>query len=107
MMMTRPVSVRPFRRRIFPPLVGASIPPLPRLRCPWLPLHRADQDLVLEHQRDGDEDEVEDEHREAEAPVHFPSKAGDAYDHEQQHAEQYRYAAHHAHRVHLHGFPVD
>lgn len=70
-------------------------------------LHRADQPFVLEHQRDGDEDEVEDEHRETEALVHLPSEAGDAQDHEEQHAEQYRYAAHHAHRVHLHGFPVD
>lgn len=70
-------------------------------------LHRADQPFVLEHQRDGDEDKVEDEHRETKPLVHFPSEAGDAHDHEEQHAEEYRYAAHHAHRVHLHGFPVD
>lgn len=70
-------------------------------------LHWTDQNLVLKHQRDGDEDEVEDEHREPEAPVHLPSEAGDAHDHEQQHAEQYRYTAHHANGVHLHGFPVD
>lgn len=103
MMMTRPVSVRPFRRYILPPEKEFRY-----LCCAVLAaLYRADQNLVFEHQRDGNEDEVEDEHCEAEALVHFPSEAGDAHDHEQQHAEQYRYAAHHATRVHLHGFPVD
>jgi len=110
MTMTRPVGVRPHPPDVDPPSFREN------LRCtiprpPSSPgiavLHRADHDLILEHQRDGDEDEVEDEHREAEAPVHFPSEAGDAQNHEQQHAEEYRYAAHHAHRVHLHGFPVD
>lgn len=86
---------------------GVSVTSAASAALSWIALHRTDQNLVLEHQRDGDEDEVEDEHREAEAPVHSPSEAGDAHDHEQQHAEQYRYAAHHATRVHLHGFPVD
>ncbi|KAK1136288.1 hypothetical protein K0M31_000852 [Melipona bicolor] len=70
-------------------------------------LDRTDQDLVLEHQRDGDEDEVEEEHGEPESFVHPPLETGDAKDHERQHAEEDRYAAHHAHRVHLHGFSVD
>lgn len=50
-------------------------------------LDRADQELVLEHQRDGDEDEVEEEHGEPEALVHPPLETGDAQDDEQQHAE--------------------
>lgn len=65
------------------------------------------QELVLEHQRDGNEDEVEEEHRKPEALVHSPLETGDAHDDKQQHAEEDRYAAHHAHRVHLHGFSVD
>lgn len=70
-------------------------------------LDRTDQDLVLEHQRDGDEDEVEEEHGKPESLVHPPLETGDAKDHERQHAEEDRYAAHHAHRVHLHGSSVD
>lgn len=92
-----------FRRRVdLPPGEG-----FPGTSAKPAALHRTDQPFVLEHQRDGDEDEVEDEHRETEALVHFPSEAGDAHDHEEQHAEQYRYAAHHANRVHFHGFSVD
>lgn len=70
-------------------------------------LDRTDQDFVLEHQRDGDKDEVEEEHGEPESLVHPPLETGDAKDHERQHAEEDRYAAHHAHRVHLHGSSVD
>lgn len=74
---------------------------------PFVILDRTHQDLVLEHQRHGDEDEVEEEHCEPEASVHPPFEAGDAHYDEQQHAEQNRYAAYHADRVHLDGSSVD
>lgn len=57
------------------------------LGCSSSFLDRADQELVLEHQRDGDEDEVEEEHGEPEALVHPPLETGDAQDDEQQHTE--------------------
>lgn len=89
------------RRRVGRRVVGG------RPCDPWRHLHRANQHLVLEHERHGDEDEVEEEHGEAEASVHAPFEAGDAEDHEEEHAEEDGYAADHTHRVDFDGFSVD
>lgn len=67
----------------------------------------AHQQLVLEAEADGHEDEVQQEHGEAEALVHLPVEAGDRHDDEQQHHEEYRYAAHHALRAHFHRLSVE
>lgn len=73
----------------------------------YIHLHRACHDLVFEHERDRNEDKVEQEHSETETLVHLPPETGDGHDDEQQHHEQDGYRAHHAGRVHLHGLPVD
>lgn len=69
-------------------------------------LNRTADQVVLEHEGNGDENEIEQKHGEAESLVHLPPEAGDGHDDEQQHHEEDRYGADHAHRVHLHGLPV-
>lgn len=69
-------------------------------------LEGAHEEFVLEHEGDGDENEVEQKHGETEALVHLPPEARDGHDDEQQHHEEDRYGADHALGVHLHGLPV-
>lgn len=70
-------------------------------------LKGTDDDLVLEHQWDGHENEVQQEHGETKPSVHLPAEAGDRHDDEQQHHEQDGDRTHHPHRVHLNGLSVD
>lgn len=70
-------------------------------------LYRTTNQIVLEHQGHGNKNEIKQKHCEAESLVHFPPETGDRHDDKQQHHEEDRYGAHHAHRVHLHGLPVN
>ena len=46
-------------------------------------LDRALDNFVLEHKWNGNEDEIQKEHGEAETLVHSPFEASDAHDHEE------------------------
>lgn len=79
----------------------------PSVPLSLLLLNGTHQLLVLEHERHGHEDKVEEEHAEAQAPVHLPVEAGDGHDDEDQHHEEDGDRAHHADGVDLHRLPVD
>ena len=61
----------------------------------------------IEEERGGEEDEVEEEHGDAEHLVHLPAETGDGQDDEAEHAEEQQDRARHAHTVDAHRFAVD
>ncbi len=63
---------------------------------------RTDEGAVLESERHGHEDEIEEEHGDTERLVHLPAETGDGQYHEAQHPEQDQHGARHARTVDLH-----
>lgn len=70
-------------------------------------LNGTNEYFVLEHERYGDKYEVKKEHGESEASVHSPLEECYAHYNEDEHAEEYGYAAHHSHWVDLDWLAVD
>ena len=63
---------------------------------------RTDEGAVLESERHGHEDEIEEEHGDTERLVHLPAETGDGQHHEAQHPEQDQHGTRHARTVDLH-----
>lgn len=70
-------------------------------------LEGALHEIVLEHQRNGYEHKVQQEHGETKGFVHFPVESSDRQHNEDQHHEEYGNRAHHADGVYCHRFAVD
>lgn len=66
----------------------------------------ADDDFVLQHDADDEEDEVEQEHEEAQHLAHAPLADGDGYDDEEEHEEEEDDGAEQAVAAHLHRLEV-
>lgn len=63
----------------------------------------ADDDLVLQHDADHQEDDVEEEHNEAQQLAHLPLAGGDGDDDDEEHEEEEHDGAEEAVAAHHHG----
>lgn len=68
--------------------------------------HRAGQDLVLQHDADHQEDEIQHEHDEAEQLAHTPLAGGDGDDDEEEHEKEQHNGTEEAVGADLHRFQV-
>lgn len=66
----------------------------------------ADDDFVLQHDADDEEDEVEQEHEEAQELAHPPLASRDGHDDEEEHEEEQNDSAEQAVAAHLHRLEV-
>ena len=66
----------------------------------------ADDDFVLQHDTDDEEDKVEQEHEKAQELAHSPLASRDGYDDEEKHEEEENDGAEQAVAAHLHRLEV-